>query len=151
MANLANPTADAALKEALASHRTGQLAAAERAYRSVITSDPRHPMANHNLGVLMVQSGRAKEGLRYLKAAIDANSREALFYFSMAKGLLAAGDPATASVVLSDAAQLGLTDQRFAGLRTEVRQAAVDMFRRAVAANPRDALAMSNLGTALLD
>src|SRR4051812_46536621 len=139
MANLANPTADAALKDALASHRAGQLSAAERAYRAVITADPRHPMANHNLGVLMVQSGRAKEGLRYLKAAIDANAGEALFYFSMAKGLLAAGDPATASAVISDAGRSGLADQRFAGLKNEVRQAAVDMYRRAVTANPRDA------------
>ena len=102
-------------------------------------------MANHNLGVVMIQSGRAKEGLRYLKAAIDANPQEALFYFSMAKGLLTAGDPAAAGVLYSpDAAQpRDLADQRFAGLKTEVRQAAVDLFRRAVAANPRDAIAMS--------
>src|SRR5437868_6460796 len=110
MSNVANPAADAALKDALASHRAGQLAAAERGYRAVIGAEPLHPMANHNLGVLMVQSGRAKEALRFLKAALDANPNEALFYFSTAKGLLAAGDPATASVVISDAGQLGLAD-----------------------------------------
>src|SRR6478609_8994337 len=108
MSNVANPTADAALKEALASHRAGQLGAAERAYRAVIDSEPRHPMANHNLGVLMIQSGRAKDGLRHLKAALEANPNEALFYFSMAKGLLSAGDPASASVVISEAGQMGL-------------------------------------------
>lgn len=142
-------TRDALLGAALADHRAGRLAAAEDAYREVIAALPGDAGVNHHLGVLLVQTGRADEGLSYLKSALEANSAEPLYYFSLAKGLLAAGDPAQAGAVLKQAMQRGLADRRFDALKAEIRKKAVAACRAALKDHPSDAALMDNLGSAL--
>src|SRR6185312_15866218 len=150
MSDTAARNHDLALGQALASHRAGNLGAAESAYRTVLNVEPGHAAANHHLGVLLVQSGRMAEGLDRLKTALEKEAGEPLFYFSFAKGLLAAGDPAQAGAVLREAAQLGLDDRRFEPLKSEIRETAVRMYRRAVADHPGDPMALDDLGNALL-
>jgi Flp pilus assembly protein TadD len=140
---------DATLQTALADHRAGRLVAAERSYRALIGTEPNHAGANHHLGVLLVQTGRVEEGLTLLKSALDANITEPLYYFSFAKGLLAAGSPAEAGAVLKQAMQLGLADSRFEPLKSQIRDAAVAKYRKALALRPADATLLDNLGSAL--
>src|SRR3954464_6888693 len=125
-------------RQALASHRGGGLADAERGYRALLEAEPCHAAANHHLGVLLVQKGRTEEGLARLKAALERDKGEPLYYFSLAKGLLAAGDPAEAGGVLRQAGQLGLGDKRFDPLKAEIRERAVTMYRQALADRPGD-------------
>jgi tetratricopeptide (TPR) repeat protein len=141
---------DAALDQALADHRAGRLASAEAAYRIVIAAQPRHAGANHHLGVLLVQTGRVDDGIRHLRSALEVNSSEALYYFSLAKGLLAAARAAEAGAILNLAAQRGLSDSRFEPLKSEIRDRAVAFYRQALAARPGDAALLDNLGSALL-
>jgi Flp pilus assembly protein TadD len=141
---------DAALGAALAEHRAGRLAAAEDAYRAVIGACPGDAQVNHHLGVLLVQTGRAEEGLSHLKSALQANGAEPLYYFSLAKGLLAADNPTEAGAVLKQAMQRGLADRRFDALKAEIREKAVAACREALKENPGDAGLMDNLGSALL-
>lgn len=141
---------DATLGNAIADHRAGRLAQAEQAYRSLLQSQPRHAGINHHLGVLLVQAGRAEEGLNHLRSALEANGAEPLYYFSLAKGLLAAGNPAEAGAALRQAGQVGVADQRFEPLKAQIQDAAVALYRQAAAARPGDAMALDNLGTALL-
>jgi Tfp pilus assembly protein PilF len=151
MSNLEpQPSHDAALKQALAHHRAGRSAAAEEGYRTLIGADPRHAVANHHLGVLLIQTGRMEEGLARLKSALDSEPAEPLFYFSFAKGLLAAGNPAEAGAILRQAMQRGLADERYAPLKAQIRDAAVAKYRQALAVRPGDAVLLDNLGTALL-
>jgi len=139
-----------ALRDAIAEHRAGRMTAAETAYRSLIQAQPHDAGINHHLGVLLVQTGRADEGLNYLRAALEANGAEPLYYFSLAKGLLAAGNPAEAGTVLRQAGQVGVADKRFEPLKAQIRDAAVAQYRQALAARPGDAVLLDNLGTALL-
>ena len=129
------------LRQGIASHKAGQLAAAEKAYRAVIGAEPAHAEANHNLGVLMAQSGRAAEGLGYLERALKSNSREALYFFSYAKGLLAVGNRKEAGAVLARGRALGLTDKRFEALQSQIAAQTV---------SPDDPASLDQLGTALL-
>lgn len=144
------PLDDAVLKQALADHRAGRLAAAEKGYRSLLEAGPDHAGANHHLGVLLVQAGRTDEGLARLKSALGLNAGEPLYYFSLAKGLLAAGSPAEAGEILRQAAHLGLADKRFEPLKVQIRDSAVTMYRRALSVRPGDVVLLDNLGTALL-
>lgn len=137
------------LREALADHRAGRLAAAEKAYRVLIEAKPHHAGAHHHLGVLLVQTGRVNDGLAHLKLALEADGGEPLYYFSLARGLLAAGDPAAAGAVLKQAMQRGLADQRFEPLKSQIRDAAVTACRQALGERPRDAALLDNLGSAL--
>jgi tetratricopeptide (TPR) repeat protein len=144
------PHRDTALAAALADHRAGRLAAAEKTYRSLIAAEPRHAAANHHLGVLLVQTGRVNDGISHLKLALQTNGAEPLYYFSLAKGLLAAGSPAEAGAALKQAAQRGLSDSRFGPLKSEIRDKAVAAYRQALAVRPDDAGLLDNLGSALL-
>ncbi len=141
---------DSALDQALADHRAGRLAAAEAAYRTMIAAQPRHAGANHHLGVLLVQTGRVDDGISYLRSALEANSAEPLYYFSLAKGLLAAGHPAEAGAVVRQAAQRGLSAARFEPLKLEIRDKAVAFYRHSLVTHPGDAALLDNLGSALL-
>ena len=152
MSHLESPLSrDQALKHALAEHRAGHLAAAEERYRSLIGAEPRHAGASHHLGVLLVQTGRIEEGLTRLRSALEMDPEQPLYYFSLAKGLLAAGAPAQAGATLRQATQRGLADPRFEPLKAQIRDAAVDHYRQALAARPGDAVLLDNLGTALLE
>ena len=47
-------TVDQALQQGVAAHKEGKVQEAERLYRAILQSQPAHPDANHNLGVLAV-------------------------------------------------------------------------------------------------
>jgi len=141
---------DKALNDALADHRAGRLTTAEAAYRALLAAHPHLAGAHHHLGVLLVQTGRMEEGLEHLKTALAGNAAEPLYYFSLARGMLAAGDPGEAGAVLRLAAQRGLADHRFDALKAMVREQAVIACRQALDARPNDAALLDNLASALL-
>ena len=141
MSNSGTLSLDALLRHAIANHKAGKLVAAETAYRAVIAAEPGHAEANHNLGVLMMQSGRLAEGLPHLERALESNTNEALYFFSYAKGLLAAGKPLEAEAVLARAHARGLADKRFETLRSQIAAQTV---------HPDDPASLDQRGTALL-
>jgi protein O-GlcNAc transferase len=61
------------LQRAVKLHQAGKLEDAERLYRSILSSDPRHFDALHLLGVVMGQRGRNEEALRFLDEAVLAD------------------------------------------------------------------------------
>lgn len=117
---------DVALQQAVASHKAGQFAAAETTYRAVIGTEPGHPVANHNLGILMMQVGQIKEGLTHLRCALKSDDCEALYYLSYARGLLVAGNAAEAGAILRWGRQRGLTDGRFDALQAQIEALSED-------------------------
>ena len=60
-------TIDQALQQGVAAHREGKLEEAERLYRAVLQSQPEHPDANHNLGVLAVSINKTDAALPLFK------------------------------------------------------------------------------------
>ena len=52
-----------ALHQGITAHQEGKLQDAERFYRAIIQSQPAHPDANHNLGVLAVSINKADMAL----------------------------------------------------------------------------------------
>ena len=80
MSKLTPQQAEAALQEAVALHRQGQLAAAEKNYARILKSFPDQFDALHLLGLLKLQTGKAGEAQRLITAAlrIDPSSTDAL-------------------------------------------------------------------------
>ena len=52
-------TIEQALQQGIAAHKEGELQEAERLYRAILQSQPLHPDANHNLGLIAVSVNRA--------------------------------------------------------------------------------------------
>ena len=102
-------TIEQALQQGIAAHKEGKLQDAERLYRAILQSQPTHPDANHNLGVLAVSVNKADAALPLFKAALEANPKIEQFYLSYIDALIKEKQFDNAKRVLSDAQQAGVT------------------------------------------
>ncbi|MDA9901294.1 tetratricopeptide repeat protein [Gammaproteobacteria bacterium] len=82
------PSIDEALQRGVAAHKEGNLQKAERLYQAILQSQPLHPEANHNLGVLAVSVNKAGAALPLFKTAVTANPKKEQFWFSYIDALI---------------------------------------------------------------
>ena len=71
-----------ALKQGIQAHREGKLDEAERRYREILKSQPRHPDANHNLGLVAMSVNKTREALLLFKTALESNPNVEQFWLS---------------------------------------------------------------------
>ena len=71
---------DQALQKAVEAHKAGQIQEADRLYTAILKAHPKHPDANHNLGVLAVSIGKAQDALPFFKTALQVNPSIAQFW-----------------------------------------------------------------------
>ena len=80
------------LGEALAlgvqSHRAGRLEEAERYYSAILKKTPKHPDANHNMGVIAVQVGKINQALPFFKRAVEEAPDIEQFWLSYIDGFI---------------------------------------------------------------
>ncbi|MDA9625216.1 tetratricopeptide repeat protein [Luminiphilus sp.] len=81
-------TVDQALQQGVAAHKVGKLQDAERLYRAILQTHPKHPDANHNLGVLALAVGKPLAALPLLKLALEVNPKIEQFWLSYADALI---------------------------------------------------------------
>ena len=60
-------TLDQALQKAVEAHKAGQIQEADRLYTALLQAQPKHPDANHNMGVLPLVLVRYKRHYHSLK------------------------------------------------------------------------------------
>ena len=61
--------------QAVEAHQNGELQVAETKYREILKSDPLHPGANHNLGVLAMSVNKPDEAMHLFKIALNSNPK----------------------------------------------------------------------------
>ena len=83
-------TIDQALQQGVTAHKEGKLQDAERLYRAVLQAQPKHPDANHNLGVLAVAVGKPLESIALFRLAVQANPKIEQFWLSYIDALIKA-------------------------------------------------------------
>ena len=71
----ARPACAPEIQPAIALHRQGRLAEAERIYAAILAVDPGRCDALHLLGLANYQQGRLPEALRLMAAALKADPR----------------------------------------------------------------------------
>jgi tetratricopeptide (TPR) repeat protein len=135
--------------------RAGQIDAAERACRDVLTFDRNHVNALHLLGMIAFQAGRHQAAFELVGKAVALDGRNADGHFNLAQVLRALGRLDEAAEHLAKATELRhdyaaahliLADLHLQQGRLED---AVVRYRRALAFKPGQAEAHSNLGVAL--
>ena len=102
-----------ALQKGVEAHRGGRLQEAERFYRAILGSQPSHPDANHNMGVLAVGVNKVQESLPFFKTALEANPNIAQFWISYIDTLIELGRLADAKTVLDQAKINGAKGEGF--------------------------------------
>ena len=63
-------TLDQALQKGIEAHKAGNIQEANRYYTAVLKANPKHPDANHNMGVLAVGIGKVEAALPFFKKAL---------------------------------------------------------------------------------
>ena len=121
-------TIDEALQRGVSAHKEGKLQDAERLYRAILQSQPTHPDANHNLGVLAVSLNRADAALPLFKTALEANPKIEQFWLSYIDALIKTEKFDGARQVLANARQAGVAAPTLHALERQLTSKLVPFF-----------------------
>ena len=111
---------DAALESAISSHEAGDLLVAGEKYLEILKSDPSHPDANHNFGLLCSKLGEPAMGVQFLRTAIETNPTVAGFWISIIDTLIEIKDVENAKIALEKAKEVGHDDEVFEKLAANI-------------------------------
>ena len=75
-------TIEQALQQGVTAHNTGNLQEAERVYQGILRSDPKHPDASHNLGLIAISMNHIEAALPLFKTALEVNPMIEHFWVS---------------------------------------------------------------------
>ena len=118
---MAELTIDQALRQAIEAHKAGQLQEADRLYTAILKAQPKHPDANHNMGILAVEVGKVQEALPFFKIALIANPNTAQFWLSYIDALIKLEQWTDAKAVLDQAKSKGANGDEFDKLEQRLR------------------------------
>ena len=113
-------TIEQALQQGVTAHREGKLEEAECLYRAILQSQPRHPDANHNLGVLAVAVNKDEAALPLFKTALEANPKVEQFWLSYIDALIKKKEFDNAKDVLEQARKQGLAEEKLNTLEAQL-------------------------------
>ncbi|MDB9968655.1 tetratricopeptide repeat protein [Gammaproteobacteria bacterium] len=113
-------TVDQALQQGVAAHKEGKLEEAERLYRAILQSQPTHPDANHNLGVLAVSDNKADAALPLFKVALEANPKIEQFWLSYIDALIKGKQFDNARAVREQAKTQGVAGDKIDAIEAQI-------------------------------
>ena len=114
-------TIDQALQQGVEAHKAGQIQEADRLYTSIIQAQPKHPDANHNMGVLSLGVGKVQEALPFFKTALEANPATAQFWLSYINTLIKLDQLVDAKALLDQAKSKGAKGDGFDELEQRLK------------------------------
>jgi len=124
---------ESALQLAINYHRSGNIEDAETLYRGILETNPNHPEANHNLGVLALQVQQTAAALPYLTTALQADPAQQRYWVSYIDALMLAGELDGALQALALGRQHGLQREQADSM---AQQLAAKLAARAPTAGP---------------
>ncbi|MBT5798693.1 MAG: tetratricopeptide repeat protein, partial [Alphaproteobacteria bacterium] len=120
---MAKRTINQVLQQAVDAHKAGQLQEAHRLYAVILKAQPKNPDANHNTGLLVVGFGKIELALPFFKAALEANPRNAQFWYSHIIALIKLERFTDAKVLLDQSKSKGIKGFDFDQLEQRLNEA----------------------------
>ena len=105
-------TIEQTLQRAVEDHKSGKFQDAEALYRAILQTQPKHPDANHNLGVLAVSLNKTEAALPLFKIALEANPNQEQFWLSYVDALIKEKQFNNARNVLEQGKKRGLIGEK---------------------------------------
>ena len=127
-------TLDQALQKGIEAHKAGKVKEADRYYTAILKANPKHPDANHNMGILAVDVGKVDQALPFFTTALEANANIAQFWLSYIDASIKLNRMADAKALFDQAKSKGAKgdgfdqiEKRLAGFSetTEVKNASI--------------------------
>ena len=76
------------LQKAITTHQEGKLDEARNLYLEILKTEPKHPDANHNLGLIVASLNKPTESLKLFKIATEENPNKEQFWISYTNQLI---------------------------------------------------------------
>ena len=111
-----------ALNKGVKMHVAGEFDLASKLYSSVMKLQPEHADANHNMGLLKVDTGQALEALPYLQTALQADTSVAQFWLSYIKALIKLDKTTEATRILNLAKESGVDNAELLELYQQLNE-----------------------------
>jgi tetratricopeptide (TPR) repeat protein len=108
-----------ALQQGIAAHKERNFKEAKHHYRTILQSEPKHPDANHNLGVLAVSVNKAEAALPLFKMALEANPKIEQFWLSYIDALVKAKQLKGAEQAIKKAKKQGFDAKKLQALLSQ--------------------------------
>ena len=109
-------TADQMLQQGVTAHNAGNLQEAGRLYRAILQSQPTHPDANHNLGLIAVSMNQSAVALPLFKLALEANPKIEQFWLSYIDALIKDNQIKDAKRAIKKAKKKGFDSEKLEAL-----------------------------------
>ena len=113
-------TIEQALQQGVAAHKEGKFEEAERLYQAILQSQPAHPDANHNLGLIAVSVNKAEAALPLFKTALETNPKIEQFWLSYIDVLIREKQFDNAKQVLEQAKTRGVAGDKLNVLEAQL-------------------------------
>lgn len=149
------PSADDLLRAGLQLHQSGRAQEAASYYRRVMATDPKHPAANHLLGLVLLGSGDTAQAVNHIARAVAERPDNAQYLCNLGVALNAASRPEEAVAALERAVAINPNfAEAYSNLGMAFRELrrfddAVEAYRRAIAIRPGEAGFHYNLANSL--
>jgi len=109
-------TIDQALQQAVSAHNLGNIKEAESLYQAILQSQPGHPDANHNLGLIAISMSQIGVALPLFKTALDLNPSIEQFWISYTDALVKDNQLKAAKQVVKKAKKKGFDAKKMEAL-----------------------------------
>jgi protein O-GlcNAc transferase len=109
-------TIEQALQQGVAAHNAGNLQEAEPAYKAILQSQPKHPEANHNLGLIAISMNQVEAALPLFKTALSVNPNIEQFWISYIDALVKAKHLKDAKQAIKKAKKKGFNAKKLQAL-----------------------------------
>ena len=106
-------TLNETLNKAVNLHRQGNIEDAVCLYEEILLAHPKDPDVNHNMGLILINSGKTSEALPLLWTALEANPDEWQFWLSYIDALIQANQLANAQIMYDAARKAGAVGEVF--------------------------------------
>ena len=113
-------TTEQALQRGVTAFKEGKLQEAERLYRAILESQPLHPDANHNLGLLAVSVNKADIALPFFRKALEANPKVEQFWLNYIDALIKERQFENARQAIQRGKQQGLNGETLKSLEAQL-------------------------------
>ena len=106
-------TLDQALQKGIEAHKAGKAQEADQYYTAILKANPKHPDANHNMGVLAVGVSKVEQALPFLKTALETEPSIEQFWLSYIDALIKLEKLEDAKAVIEQAKSAGVKGDAF--------------------------------------
>ena len=112
-------TIEQALHQGVTAHNAGNLQEAERFYKAILQSQPRHPDASHNLGLIAISANQIEAALTLFKTALGVNPNIEQFWLSYIDALVKAKRLKDAKQAITKAQKKGFDAKKLEALLSQ--------------------------------